>query len=118
DILLVEHTASGERRVAKLYRRGLEPDFRLLDILSRTVGDTVVRVLAHGVSEGVAYELLEYIAGGTLEDLLREGPLPADDVRRIVAEIADALNGIHAHRILHRDLKPENVMVRSRNPLE
>src|SRR5690606_662622 len=55
---------------------------------------------------------------GTLQDLLSAGSLPGSDVRRIVAEIADALNGIHAHRILHRDLKPENVMVRSRNPLE
>jgi len=118
DILLVEHVETGERRVAKLYRRGLEPDFRLLDILSRTVGDTVVRVLAHGVSEGVAYELLEYVPGGTLQDLLGSGPLAPEDVRRIVSEIADALNGIHAHRILHRDLKPENVMVRSRAPLE
>ena len=118
DILLVEALKGGERRVAKLYRRGLAPDFRLLTILSQTVGDTVVRVLDHGVSEGEAYELLEYVPGGTLEDLLRSGPLPVDDVRRIVAEIADALNGIHAHRILHRDLKPENVLVRSRAPLE
>src|SRR5687768_12019842 len=118
DILLVEGVAGGERRVAKLYRRGLQPDFRLLTILSQTVGDTVVRVLAHGISEGVAYELLEYVPGGTLEDQLRSGPLPREDVRRIVAEIADALNGIHAHRILHRDLKPENVLIRSKAPLE
>src|SRR5688500_4350378 len=68
DILLVEDVKTGERRVAKLYRRGLQPDFRLLTILSQTVGDTVVRVLAHGISEGVAYELLEYVPGGTLED--------------------------------------------------
>ncbi|MEO8674375.1 MAG: protein kinase, partial [Casimicrobiaceae bacterium] len=117
DLLLVADVASGERRVAKLYRKGVAPDFRLLTILSEAVGHTVVRVLAHGVSEGTAYELLEYVPGGTLGDLIREGPLPKDDIERIVAEIADALNGIHAHRILHRDLKPENVLVRSKSPL-
>jgi hypothetical protein len=118
DILLVVDARSGERRVAKLYRKGIAPDFRMLTILAQTVGDAVVRVLAHGVSDGTAYEVLEYIPGGTLEDLMRAGPLPKSDIKRVVSEIADALNGIHAHRILHRDLKPENVLVRSTSPLE
>ncbi len=56
DILLVADAKTGERRVAKLYRRGIAPDFRLLDVLAQAVGDTVVRVLAHGVSDGAAYE--------------------------------------------------------------
>ena len=118
DILLVADAKTGERRVAKLYRRGIAPDFRLLDVLAQAVGDTVVRVLAHGISDGAAYELLEYVPGGTLQDLLRAGPLPKEDIRRIVKEIAEALTGIHAHRILHRDLKPENVLIRTRSPLE
>ena len=118
DILLVADVEIRRARVAKLYRRGVAPDFKLLEILARSVGDTVVRVLGHGISDGAAYELLEYIPGGTLEDLLRAGPLPKSDLRRIVKEIADALNGIHAHRILHRDLKPENVLIRAKSPLE
>lgn len=118
DILLVADKRTGERRVAKLYRKGIAPDFRLLAILAATVGSKVVRVLAHGVSDGTAYELLEYIPGGTLEDLMRAGPLPKADLKRIVAEIAEALNGIHAHRILHRDLKPENVLIRKASPLD
>lgn len=118
DLLLVAEAATGERAVAKLYRHGIAPDFRLLDVLSQTVGDSVVRVLAHGTSDGTAYELLEYVPGGTLADLLRAGPLPKADIRRIVAEVAAALAGIHAQRILHRDLKPENILVRSTAPLQ
>jgi hypothetical protein len=118
DILLVTDVRTGERRVAKLYRKGIAPDFQLLDVLAQSVGDTVVRVLDHGTSDGAAYELLEYIPGGTLERLLRSGPLPVADIRRIVEEIAEALIGIHAHRILHRDLKPENVLIRHKSPLE
>lgn len=117
DILLVADAATGEKRVAKLYRRGIEPDFRLLEMLARTVGDAVVHVLAHGVSDGVAYEILEYVPGGTLEELMASGPLPQSDIRRMVQEIAKALHGIHAQHILHRDLKPDNVLVRSRSPL-
>lgn len=117
DLLLVIDRQSGERVVAKLYRRGIEPDVRLLAILANAVGDTVVRILDHGVSDGVAYELLEYVPGGTLEALLRRGPLAGSDIRRIVQQIGDALRGIHAQHILHRDLKPDNVLVRSTSPL-
>lgn len=117
DILLVVDRDSGDKAVVKLYRRGIQPDFRLLRILGSAVGDTVVQVLDHGVSDGTAFEVLEYIPGGTLEALLRSGPLPKSDIRRIVQQIADALRGIHAQRILHRDLKPENVLVRTTTPL-
>lgn len=117
DLLLVADAATAERAVAKIYRHGIAPDFRLLDLLSRTVGDSVVRVLGHGSADGVAYELLEYVPGGTLADLLQAGPLPKADIRRVVAEVAEALAGIHAQRILHRDLKPENILVRSTSPL-
>ena len=117
DILLVVDVRSGGNAVVKLYRRGIQPDFRLLDVLARSVGDTVVRVLDHGMSDGAAYELLEYVPGGTLEQLMRAGPLPRADIRRVVQDIADALGGIHAHHILHRDLKPENILVRKTQPL-
>jgi hypothetical protein len=117
DILLVVDKRTGDKAVAKLYRKGIRPDFRLLTILTQSVGETVVRVLDHGLSDGAAYEILEYVPGGTLEALMASGPLPKDDIRAIVREIADALGGIHAHGILHRDLKPENVLVRSARPL-
>jgi len=117
DILLVVDRSTGDKAVAKLYRRGIQPDFRLLGILANAVGDTVVRVLDHGVSDGAAFELLEYVPGGTLETLLRSGPMPRSDIRRIVQQIADALRGIHAQKILHRDLKPDNVLVRATAPL-
>ena len=117
DILLVVDRGNGDKAVAKLYRRGIKPDFRLLEILAGAVGNSVVRVLGHGVSDGAAYELLEYVPGGTLETLMRSGPMPKSDVRRIVQQIADALRGIHAQHILHRDLKPDNVLVRTSEPL-
>jgi hypothetical protein len=86
DLLLVEHIATGEQCVAKLYRKGLEPDLRLLNLLAHADGDYVVRLRAHGVSDGVAYEVQEYLQHGTLRQFLAAGPLPVADVRRIVKD--------------------------------
>lgn len=117
DLLLVERVATGGRCVAKLYRRGFAPDPRLVRLLAGHPGEHIVRVLAHGTSEGIHYEIVEYIPQGTLRELMAKGPMPRDDVIAIVREIAAALDEIHAHKILHRDLKPENVLVRTESPL-
>lgn len=54
----------------------------------------------------------EYLPGPSLATVVREsGPLPADEVLRIVEGIARALVAIHAVGIVHRDLKPGNVLL-------
>jgi eukaryotic-like serine/threonine-protein kinase len=57
------------------------------------------------------YIVMEYLEGETLEERLRKGPLPLDQVFRYGLEIADALDKAHRKQILHRDLKPSNIMI-------
>jgi Tol biopolymer transport system component len=57
------------------------------------------------------YIVMEYLEGQTLEELLKKGPLPVDQVFRYGLEIADALDKAHRKQILHRDLKPSNIMI-------
>lgn len=118
DLVLLESHETGERLVAKLYRKGIRPDSELLARLSRNPAGHVVRLISHGLSGGEAYELMEYCPGGTLRDLLDSAPQPRERLRDMVAEMAAGLSEIHAQRILHRDLKPENFLVRSREPLQ
>jgi len=59
----------------------------------------------------VTYIAMEYIAGGTLADLLKAGPLSADRALHLAAQVADALAAAHAAGIVHRDLKPSNIML-------
>jgi serine/threonine protein kinase len=44
------------------------------------------------------------------------GPLPVDTVRRLTAGVAEALQAIHAARVIHRDLKPSNVLLADDGP--
>jgi len=53
--------------------------------------------------------VVEMLAGGTLQDRLRTGALPAAEVAALARPLADALDYLHAAGILHRDLKPSNV---------
>lgn len=118
DLLLVESRHNGERLVAKLYRKGVQPDSALLARLSQNPAGHVVRLITYGQSDGYTYELMEYCPHGTLRQILDSGPQPRERLRRMVAEMAAGVSEIHAQRILHRDLKPENFLVRASDPLQ
>ncbi len=64
-----------------------------------------------GKHEGADYLVLEYLEGETLGVRVRRGPLPADQVLKYGAQMADALDKAHRHGVVHRDLKPDNVML-------
>jgi Tol biopolymer transport system component len=57
------------------------------------------------------YLVMEYLEGETLARRLAKGRLPLDQVYRLGAQIADALDKAHKQGIVHRDLKPGNVML-------
>jgi eukaryotic-like serine/threonine-protein kinase len=65
----------------------------------------------YGNVDGTAFIVLEYLPGGSLEELLRTGlPLADGETRRIAAALAAGLAHAHGHGLVHRDLKPANVL--------
>jgi len=59
----------------------------------------------------VDFLVMELVAGESLVERIRRGPLSVTEVIRIGTEIADALDRAHRAGIVHRDLKPGNVML-------
>ena len=58
------------------------------------------------------YLVMEFVGGGDLFALIgQQERFPEEWVRIYMAEIALALEHVHAEKIIYRDLKPENVMV-------
>lgn len=55
--------------------------------------------------------VMEYVGGGSLHELIKQGPLPINRARQIALELCDALIRTHRLNILHRDIKPENVLL-------
>jgi nucleotide-binding universal stress UspA family protein len=82
-------------------------------ILPELTGPHVPKLVATGDLRRAPYLVLETIDGEKLEDVLRRGPLPAGDVARIAAAVADALHAVHRQDVIHFDLKPANILLRS-----
>jgi formylglycine-generating enzyme required for sulfatase activity/predicted Ser/Thr protein kinase len=81
-------------------------------ILAALRHEHIVRVLTVGrTDDGTCYLVSEYIAGGSLADLLkRRRPSPAE-AAALVAAVAEALHHAHQHRLVHRDVKPGNILL-------
>ena len=61
---------------------------------------------------GIWYFVMGYVRGETLADRLRHhGPLPVAEARRILMELADAVDCAHRNGVVHRDIKPSNVLL-------
>ncbi len=71
----------------------------------------IIRVL-DVVDDGDSIALvMPFAEGGTLADRIKaQKGMTADDVRSIVAPIADALAAAHRQGVLHRDVKPSNIL--------
>jgi predicted Ser/Thr protein kinase len=70
----------------------------------------IVPVYDFGEEEGQPYFVMRYMTGGSLSDRMKTGPMPIQDVARIMAHIAPALDDAHNKGIIHRDLKPGNIL--------
>src|SRR5215204_4596754 len=74
----------------------------------------VVQIYDQGRAEdGRYYIAMEYVPGGSLEDLLilRRGPLDPSEAARLASQVAEALDAAHRRGIVHRDIKPQNVLI-------
>ncbi len=82
--------------------------------LSKLRHPNIVKVLESFETNGTVYYSMEYIGGGSLDDLiLSRGRLGEGEVVRYARQICSALQFMHEHRMLHLDLKPQNIMMRN-----
>lgn len=80
--------------------------------VARLAHPNVVGVFDQGADGAYVYLAMEYIAGCTLRDVLRErGALRPRAALDILEPVLAALGAAHRAGFVHRDMKPENVLI-------
>mmetsp|Transcript_28268 Transcript_28268/g.45557 ORF Transcript_28268/g.45557 Transcript_28268/m.45557 type:complete len:670 (+) Transcript_28268:2936-4945(+) len=67
-------------------------------------------------TEKDAIIVMEYVRGGTLQDLIKKYPkfqMPQEHIAFIIAEMSLALRHLHCMNYVHRDIKPINILIGS-----
>jgi serine/threonine protein kinase/tetratricopeptide (TPR) repeat protein len=68
--------------------------------------------------DGQSFIAMEFIEGEGLQDKIRRGPLPIDDLLSLTIQIGEGLHEAHQKGIVHRDIKPGNIMLTSRDQVK
>ncbi|MET7489135.1 Stk1 family PASTA domain-containing Ser/Thr kinase [Streptomyces sp. NPDC005538] len=103
----------------KVMHPGLAADASFVDrfireakSVARLAHPNVVQVFDQGAQGSYVYLAMEYVAGCTLRDVLRErGALQPRAALDILEPVLAALGAAHRAGFVHRDMKPENVLI-------
>jgi TolB-like protein/Flp pilus assembly protein TadD len=91
---------------------GTERFLREIGFAARLSHPHILGLHDSGEAGGLLYYVMPYLEGKSLRQRLdREGPLPIDEVARLVREVSAALAHAHQQGIVHRDIKPENILL-------
>ena len=98
----------GEERAGEMMQRFLR-EARAAGLLNHP---GIVTIYDAEEDKGVAFIAMEYMAGGSLKDRLRDrGRLEPKEAVRIGMAICNALAAAHAQGVVHRDIKPANILM-------
>ncbi len=88
-----------------------------VDALRRATHPNIVTYVAHGISAGQTFVVMEWLEGADLEHVLESGvPMKSNAAAMMGATLAEALSFLHAREIVHRDVKPGNIFLRTGDP--
>lgn len=79
----------------------------------------IVQVMDNFDENNTAYFVMEYLEGGSLEELLiHEGTMTEQKAIETISPIINAMETVHKDGLLHLDIKPANIMLRkNRTPV-
>jgi hypothetical protein len=83
-------------------------------LLAKLQHPHILSVFDFGETDGYTYIVMPFVESGTLTNLMQGQPLSLELVRKIISQVADALDYAHTRGLIHRDVKPSNVLIDGR----
>ncbi|MER8994639.1 protein kinase [Mesorhizobium sp. M0678] len=82
-------------------------------ILNHLSHDAVVRYHVFTIDPGIGrpYLAMEFVDGESLYDIMRRGPMPTEEVRKLCHRLTSGLSAVHQAGAIHRDLSPDNIIL-------
>ena len=111
---------SNDRRVAlKMMSHALIYDYQAVSRFHRETKivdsldhPNIIRSFGKFTSLNTFFLVMEFCDGLPLSDVISlSGPLPENQIRALLGQLASALEYTHSQNIVHRDIKPGNVFV-------
>ena len=105
----VRVTTEHNRDLVSRFRNKFVKEARCIANLSHP---HIVRVIDVFEENGTAYYVMDYLGGGTLQDVVQaHGVLSVPVASGYIRQVASALDYIHGRNLLHLDMKPSNIML-------
>ncbi len=95
------------------YRTEIKSRFlREAEMAAQLSHPNIVPIYSVDEKDGLVYFIMACVDGDNLaKQMAARGPLPIDEVRRILREVSGALAFAHARKFIHRDIKPDNILI-------
>ena len=84
---------------------------REVDVIAHLEHPHILPTYDYGQSDNVPYIVMRFLGGGSLERMIKSGPVSPDAIDKPLRQIAQALDYAHQQGVIHRDIKPGNIML-------
>ncbi|MBI3162445.1 MAG: serine/threonine protein kinase [Chloroflexi bacterium] len=95
------------RMLDEVYRDFFQQEAELIAALEHPC---IVPIYDFGWHGEQPYIVMRYMAGGSLDDRLRNGEIKHTEIAHMIKRIAEALDAAHVRKLIHRDVKPSNFL--------
>ncbi len=119
EVYRASHVKLGTEHAIKIILPELAKDSKVIDLFTREAA--VLRNVRNeavvgydGVvcdEDGHLYLIMEFVDGPALSSVLKDGPLPVQDVLLLRDRLAMGLGAAHETGVIHRDMSPDNVIL-------
>ncbi|HRU06275.1 MAG TPA: serine/threonine-protein kinase, partial [Candidatus Brocadiia bacterium] len=102
---ILSQACSQNPRIQQIYEEIRDPEFR------RVEDPNILRLIGCGECRNRYYFAFEYFDGETLGQRLARGRMSVEEGLSLLRQVAEALRGVHQHKLVHGDIKPASIYI-------